>query len=220
VTATRRLAHGWEFNVSYTWSKSIDYTSFSTGGIVVQNSNNLRDERGLSDFDARHRFVFTSLYELPFKKNQLVAGWQLGVIVQSQSGNPFNVVTSNSTVNGVANTLRPDVAGPVTVFRNVNQWFDTSVFSAVPRFGNLGRNVIIGPGFNNADISVIKNTFIGEQWRVQFRAEVFDLFNHANFGRPGNTVGTPSFGRISTTRFPTGESGSSRQIQFALKLFF
>jgi hypothetical protein len=220
VTATRRLAHGCEFNVSYTWSKSIDYTSFSTGGIVVQNSNNLIDERGLSDFDARHHFVFTSLYELPFKKNQLVAGWQLGVIVQSQSGNPFNVVTSNSTVNGVANTLRPDVNGPVTVFRNVNQWFDTSVFSAVPRFGNLGRNVIIGPGFNNTDISVIKNTLIGEQLRIQFRAEVFDLFNHANFGRPGNTVGTPSFGRISTTRFPTGESGSSRQIQFAVKLRF
>jgi hypothetical protein len=80
--------------------------------------------------------------------------------------------------------------------------------------------VIIGPGFNNTDISVIKNTFIGEQVRIQVRAEVFDLFNHANFGRPGNTVGTPSFGRISTTRFPTGESGSSRQIQFALKLFF
>ncbi len=220
LTATRRLAAGWGFNASYTWSKSIDYTSFSTGGIVVQNSNNLNGERGLSDFDARHRFVFSSIYELPFKANQLVAGWQLGVIVQSQSGNPFNVVTSNSAVNGVANTLRPDVAGPVTVLRDVDHWFDTSVFNAVPRFGNLGRNVIVGPRFNNTDISVVKNTFIGERCRVQFRAEVFDLFNHANFGRPGNTVGTPSFGQISSTRFPTGESGSSRQIQFGLKLFF
>ncbi|HEU4767492.1 MAG TPA: hypothetical protein VFS77_08950, partial [Pyrinomonadaceae bacterium] len=112
------------------------------------------------------------------------------------------------------------VNGPVEILRDVDQWFDTSVFSAVPRFGNLGRNVVIGPRFNNADISLMKNTVFGEKWRIQFRAEVFDVFNHANFGRPGNTVGTPAFGQISTTRFPTGESGSSRQIQFAVKVGF
>ena len=220
LTATRRLTEGWQFNASYAWSKSIDYTSFSTGGILVQNSYNLPAERGPSDFDARHRFVLSSIYELPFKKNRLVSGWQLGVIVQSQSGNPFSVVTSNSTVNGVANTLRPDVSGPVAVFGNVDQWFDTSVFTAVSGFGNLGRNAIAGPSFNNTDISIIKNTYFRETLRVQFRAEVFDVFNHPNFGRPGNTVGTPSFGRITNTRFPTGESGSSRQIQFALKFGF
>ncbi len=220
LTATRRLTRGWQYNVSYTWSKSIDYTSFSGGGVVVQNSYDLAGERGPSDFDARQRFVFTSIYELPFNKNRLVSGWQLGVIVQSQSGNPFNVVASDSTVNGVANTLRPDVDGPVTVFSQVDHWFDTSAFTAVSRFGNVGRNAIIGPTFNNTDVSVIKNTYIGESLRVQFRAEVFDVFNHANFGRPGNTVGTPLFGRITSTRFPTGESGSSRQIQFALKVGF
>ena len=217
LTATRRLTKGWQFNASYTWSKSIDYTSFSTGGIFVQNSYDLPGERGLSDFDARHRFVLASSYELPFKKNRIVSGWQMGVTVQSQSGNPINVVTSNSTVNGTANTLRPDVQGPVTVLQDVDQWFDTSVFAPVTQFGNLGRNAIIGPRFNNTDISIIKNTYFRETLRVQFRAEVFDVFNHANFGRPGNTVGTPSFGRITSTRFPTGESGSSRQIQFALK---
>lgn len=220
LTASRRLAKGWEFNASYTWSKSLDYTSYSTGGILVQNSFDLPEERGLSDFDARHRFVFSSICELPFDDNRLVAGWQLGVIVQSQSGNPFNVVTSNSAVNGVPNTLRPDVNGPIEVLGDVEQWFDTSVFGAVPRFGNLGRNVIIGPAFNNVDVSVIKNTDLTEQLRLQFRAEVFDVFNHANFGRPGNTVGTPAFGRITSTRFPTGEAGSSRQIQFAVKLMY
>lgn len=220
LTATRRLAKGWQFDASYTWSKSIDYTSFSTGGLLLQNSYDLPGDRGLSDFDARHRFVLSSIYELPFHGNQLVSGWQLAVIVQSQSGNPVNIVTTNSTVNGVANTLRPDVQGPVEVFGEVDGWFDTSAFAAVPRFGNLGRNVIAGPTFNNTDISLIKNTSIGEDLRVQFRAEVFDVFNHANFGRPGNTVGTPSFGRISSTRFPTGESGSSRQIQFAVKFGF
>jgi hypothetical protein len=220
VSATRRFRRSWEFNASYTLSKSIDYTSFSTGGVLLQNSYDVPGDRGPSDFDARHRFVLSSIYDLPFRGNCFVEGWQLAVVVQSQSGNPFNVVTSNSTVNGVANTLRPDVSGPVETTGDVDGWFDTSVFSAVPRFGNLGRNVIIGPGFNNTDFAVIKNTNLGESWKLQFRAEFFDLFNHANFGRPGNVVGTPSFGRITSTRFPTGESGSSRQIQFALKLIY
>jgi hypothetical protein len=92
------------------------------------------------------------------------------------------------------------------------------VFTAVPRFGNLGRNVVTGPGFSNTDFAIIKNTKVGETLRVQFRAEFFDLFNHANFGAPGNVVGTPAFGQITSTRFPTGESGSSRQIQFAVKV--
>jgi hypothetical protein len=218
IAATQRLSHNLQFNASYTWSKSIDYNSFSTGGIVGQDAYNLRGDRGLSDFDARNRFVISALYDLPFKGNQFVSGWQFAVILQSQSGNPVNIVTSNSTVNGVANTLRPDVNGPVAITGSVDRWFDTSAFTAVPRFGNLGRNVIIGPGFNNTDFSIIKNTKFGEKLRAQFRAEFFDLFNQANFGQPGNVVGTPAFGRITSTRFPTGETGSSRQIQFAVKL--
>ena len=87
-------------------------------------------------------------------------------------------------------------------------------------FGNLGRNVIIGPRFDNVDFSIIKHFKIGDRMSAQFRAEFFDLFNHPNFGQPGNIVGTPAFGRITNTRFSTGESGSSRQIQFALKLMF
>ena len=92
----------------------------------------------------------------------------------------------------------------------------------VYHFGSLGRNVIIGPSFNNVDFSVIKNTNLTEEVRVQFRAEFFDLFNHANLGQPGRTaqVGSGTFGLITNTRFPTGDSGSSRQIQFALKLLF
>jgi hypothetical protein len=80
--------------------------------------------------------------------------------------------------------------------------------------------VVEGPGFSNTDFSIIKDTRLTERVRTQFRAEFFDLFNHANFGQPGNVVGTPAFGRITNTRFPTGESGSSRQVQLALKLFF
>jgi hypothetical protein len=224
VTAEKRLSRGWQFNTSYTWSKSIDYNSLNSQGVIVQNSYDLRNSRGLSDYDARHRFVFSTIYALPFRGNQLVEGWQLGSVVQSQSGNPVNLITSISAFNGVANTLRPDVTGTPTIIGSVDRWFDTSVFvnptSPTTHFGSLGRNVVIGPPFNNTDFSVIKNTRLTETTRVQFRAEVFDLFNHANFGQPGRTVGSATFGKITNTRFATGDSGSSRQIQFALKLLF
>ena len=220
VTANQRLARGLQFNASFTWSKSLDYNSFSSGGVVVQNSYDLRADRGLSDFDARYRVVVSAMYELPFRGNNLVEGWQVAAIIQAQSGNPVNIVTSNSSVNGVVNTLRPDVTGPITKIGDVDRWFDTSVFMPVAQLGSLGRNIVIGPGFSNTDFSVIKNTKVGERMRAQFRAEFFDLFNHPNFGQPGRVVGSPGFGRITSTRFPTGESGSSRQVQFALKLIF
>ena len=220
LTATQRINRGLQFNASYAWSKSLDYNSFSTGNIVGQDSYNLSGDRGLSDFDVRHRFVCTSIYDLPFDGNEFVEGWQLAAIVQSQSGSPVNIVTSNNSVNGIANTLRPDVNGPIEIIGSVDGWFDTSAFTAVPRFGSLGRNVVIGPTFNNVDFSIIKNTRVGETLRIQFRAEFFDLFNHANLGPPGNVVGTPAFGQITSTRFQTGESGSSRQIQFAVKISY
>jgi hypothetical protein len=137
-----------------------------------------------------------------------------------QSGNPVNIVTTNSGVNGMSGTLRPDVSGPIAIFGSPERWFDTSVFTAVPRFGNLGRNIVVGPGIQNADLSIAKDTTIGEKMRVQFRAEIFDVLNHANFAQPGTIVGSPSFGRITSTRFPTGELGSSRQIQLGVRLMF
>jgi hypothetical protein len=218
VTATQRLARGLQFDASYTWSKSLDYNSFSTGGVIGQDSYNLRADRGLSDFDARHRAVLNAIYDLPFRGNRLIEGWQFALIVQCQSGSPINIVSGNSTVNGIANTLRPDATGPINIVGQVERWFDTTAFIPVAHFGNLGRNVVIGPGFNTADASAIKNIHFSERARLQLRLEVFDLFNHANFGPPGNVVGTPAFGRLTSTRFPTGESGSSRQIQFAMKI--
>jgi hypothetical protein len=222
VNVTRRFSRGLQFNSSYTWSKSIDYNSSSgvAGLVTVQNSYDLRNDRGLSDFDARHRLVASGIYELPFKGNRIKEGWQLAAIVQLQSGNPLNVITTNSSVNGVANTIRPDVSGPIAIIGRPDRWFDTSGLAAVARFGSLGRNVIIGPGFNNVDFSVLKNTKLSEKTQLQFRAEVFDLFNHANFGQPGRVVGSATVAQITNTRFPTGDSGSSRQLQFALKFIF
>ena len=138
VTATQRLTHGLQFNAAYTLSKSLDYNSLNIQGVVVQNSYDLRGDRGLSDFDARHRFVVSAIYELPFRGNQFIEGWQLAAIVQTQTGNPVNIVTSTSTVNGVGNTLRPNVAGPISVIGNVDSWFNTSIFTPVPGFGSPG----------------------------------------------------------------------------------
>jgi hypothetical protein len=251
VTGNQRLSHGLQFNASYTFSKSIDYNSLNTQGVVVQDSFNIRGDRAVSDFDARHRFVINWLYELPFKGNRLVEGWQLSSITQLQSGNPINIITNINSFTG-AMSLRPDLIGPINIIGKVSPdlWFSntvcdprvtvstaagfctsSSVFalpvssSGVFHFGNLGRNVITGPDFKNADFSVLKNTKITESLNIQFRTEIFDLFNHANLGQPGRvaTVGSTSFGLITPTngtRFPTSDSGSSRQLQFALKLIF
>ena len=86
--------------------------------------------------------------------------------------------------------------------------------------GNLGRNALTGPDFVNTDFSVLKDTKITERFNLQFRAEMFDVFNHPNFGNPVLTTTSGAFGVIQSTRFPTGDFGSSRQVQFALKLQF
>ncbi|MET0164666.1 MAG: TonB-dependent receptor [Vicinamibacterales bacterium] len=220
ASVTQRLSRGFQLDTSYTWSKSLDTNSLNSSGFAVQDSYDIANQYGLSDFDARHRLVVSAIYELPFTRHPLSRGWQVAAIVQSQSGNPVNIVTSNSSLNGVPNTVRPDVTGPIRIIGSVDQWFDTSAFAAVDRFGNLGRNVVIGPGFHNTDLSIIKNIRRDKRVGLQLRMDVFDIFNHANFGPPGNVVGGPTFGKITRTRFPTGEAGSSRQIQLAVKAWF
>ena len=220
ASVTKRLSGGLLFDTSYTWSKSLDTNSLNSSGFAVQNGDDIPNQYGLSDFDARHRFVLSATYELPFAGHTLTRGWQLATIVQAQSGNPVNIVTNNSSLNGVPNTVRPDLVGPIRIIGSVDRWFDPSAFAAVNRFGNLGRNVVIGPAFLNTDLSVVKTMTVANSYRLQLRADVFDLFNHANFGPPGNVVGTPTFGKITRTRLPTGEAGSSRQIQLAIKVSF
>ena len=220
VSVSKPFARGLQVNASYTWSKSLDYNSLSSQGIVVQDSDDLRGDHGPSSFDTRQRVVLRGIYDLPFRGKGFLDGWQIAAIFQAQSGNPVNIVTTNSTVTGVPSTLRPDVTGPIAILGGVDEWFDTSVFTPVARFGNLGRNVVVGPGFDNTDFSMMKKTQLGERAHIDLRAEVFDLLNRANFGQPGNVVGTPTFGRIVNTRFPTGESGSSRQFQLGVKLVF
>jgi outer membrane receptor protein involved in Fe transport len=268
VTSNLNSFHGLQFNASYTYSKSLDYTSQNGQGVVIQNSLSPFGDKGLSDYDARHRLSLNFIYSLPFKGNRLVEGWQAGGIISDQSGNPVNlVVTGLSGLTGLA-TLRPDQLGAVQIVNTPVpngsttsgiQWFANSTcdptrafspscsgatFSIATtgianfHFGNMGRNAIIGPGFNNVDFSIIKKTKITERITNEFRIEAFDLFNHANLGQPGRgaqlvatnpalpvsatnpLIVNPAFGLITNTRFQTGDSGSSRQLQFAMKVIF
>jgi hypothetical protein len=245
VSATERPVHGLQFTASYTLSKSLDTNSLSNNTIIVQNSFDIGNSYGPSDFDARHRFVVNAIYDLPFRGNHFVDGWQIGVITQAQTGNPLNIVTNITTLNGIVNTLRPDLIGDPTIVGSVGQWFNNSVCDpriasgagscvqgsifALPyspdgtlHFGNLGRNAVYGPGFSNTDLSVIKNVNLAGTARLQLRLETFNIFNQANFGQPGRiaSVGSTSFGVINNTRFPTGDSGSARQVQLAIKVLF
>jgi hypothetical protein len=219
LAITKHASHGLRLDASYTWSKSLDTNSLNSSSFAVQDSYNIPAQYGLSDFDARHRFVLSASYALPFTGHVLTRGWQLAAVVQSQSGNPVNIVTANGSLNGVPNTVRPDVTGPVRIIGSVDRWFDPSVFVAADHFGNLGRNVVIGPAFHNTDLSLSKDARPGGL-SLQFRVDLFDVFNHPNFGPPGNIVGSPTFGKITRTRLPTGEAGSSRQIQLAVRVSF
>jgi hypothetical protein len=167
---------------------------------------------------------------LPFSANRLVAGWEVGTVIQAQTGNPLNPTLAIATP--ISLTVRPDVTRPIQVTGDPAGWFGTSAVFATEfaspclgttcHPGNLSRNAITGPKFVNTDFSVIKNTKLTERFNLQFRGEMFDIFNHPNFGNPGLTF-TPTsttFGKITSTRFPTGDFGSARQIQFSLKLKF
>ena len=234
LTVNKHLSHGLQLLGSYTYSKSLDYNSLSTGETyIIQNAYNLRGDYGPSEFDARHRVVVSGFYQLPFKGNRLVNGWQVAVVTQAQTGNPLNPTLAIGPGRGISLTVRPDITGPVQTTGNPFQWFaNKAVFvspcaPAVPPAtfptchpGDLGRNAITGPDFVNTDFSVIKDTKITERFNLQFRTEFFDIFNHPNFGNPTLTVTSSAFGKIQATRFPNGDQGSARQVQFGLKLQF
>lgn len=226
VTGNKRMSKGLQFNASYTYSHSIDEASRNLNGIVVQDSTNISRSRGSSDFDARHRFVVNAIYDLPFQGNRLISGWSVAPILSLQSGNPINIIVASNTITGLANSVQPNASGPLEITSNpLANWFaNANSVLSIPTntFGNLGRNAVVGPDFKNLDLSLIKNTKLTERTNIQLRCDAFDLFNHPNYGQPGRVFSptSTSFGVITNTRFPTGDSGSSRQLQLALKLQF
>ena len=234
VRYQQRLTRGFSALASYTWAKSIDDASnfFTSAGDpnFPQNSYDVAAERGLSNFDVRHRFSLSYSYALPFKKPgaglvaSLVNGWETFGIVTLQSGRPFTVALlpeidnsgTGRSILGFGANDRPNVVGNGELSNpTTDQWFNTAAF-AFPfpgTFGNAGRNILEGPGFQNVNMSILKNTRFNERFNLQFRAEAFNLFNHANFNLPDNFLGSPTFGRITSARDP-------RHIQFGLKLLF
>jgi outer membrane receptor protein involved in Fe transport len=223
----QRLRAGLSALVSYTWSKSIDEGSsfFTSAGDpnFPQNSRDLSAERGRSNFDVRHRMSISYGYDLPFK-GLLLGGWQTFGILTFQSGRPLTVAllsdwdnsnTGRSNLGFGAND-RPDVLhNPNLDEPTAERWIDTAAFVPPARgnFGNAGRNIVEGPGYQTVNVSLIKNTRVAERSTVQFRAEVFNLLNRTNFGMPGNFLGSPSFGQVMSAESP-------RRIQLGLKLLF
>ncbi|HZJ44337.1 MAG TPA: hypothetical protein VFD63_11250, partial [Pyrinomonadaceae bacterium] len=239
----KRLSHGLSFQSSYTWSKAIDdasttETAFSNTppGARMQDAFDTKAERGRSAFDTRHNFVTSATYELPrFNANgvgdKLLNGWELTGILTYHTGFPFNVVlgfdrANDASVDDVAQ--RPDMVTGRTaesaVTGDPTRYIDSTAFQVQPAgtYGNSGRNILEGPGFTTFDMGIYKNTTLFEKVRFQFRAEFFNLFNHANFAIPDNLVVFTSeqstvpanFGRITRT------TSTSRQIQLGLKFIF
>jgi carboxypeptidase family protein/TonB-dependent receptor-like protein len=236
VKLDKRFTHGLSSLLSYTWSRSIDGASvfFGSGAnattIFPQDNYNLAAERGDSDFDIRHRLSWSVIYELPEARalKALGRGWQLGGILSLQTGQPFSLLTGQgNSATGLGND-RPDLVGdPNAGPHTVERWFNTAAFApnALLTFGNSGRNIVRGPGFQNFDFSVLKNTAIREGVNLQFRAEFFNITNHPNFALPANVLAAPNFGSLFQTPDAAQNnvglgSGGPRLIQFAVKLNF
>jgi len=226
LRAEKRYSGGISFLGAYTLSRSIDTTSavqFSDGDDnTPQNSRNIAAERGLSNFDLRQRLSWALTWDLPLRsQNLLVRGWQLGSILAVQSGRPFTprLTFDNSNTGNVGGFFahdRPNLLGdPRLSDPKPERFFNTSVFAVAPQyqFGNAGRNILTGPGFASLDLSLAKSFPIREDWRLQFRAEMYNALNRSNFRLPDGYVDRATFGRVLSAH-------PSRQFQLALRFAF
>lgn len=228
----RRLQNNYSYNVSYTLSSSKDDAS-SPGATesetnVPQNVRNIFSDDGEwahSSFDHRHQLVASGTYQLPLVgaagglKRAAFGGWRVNTIFVAQAGAPFTVNLGVDQANiGAGPAQRPNQAGDPNLAggaRTVERWFDTSAFSlpAPYTFGNAPRNSVIGPGYVNLDLAIAKTWPLPGTRELEFRWEVFNATNRANFNLPNRTFGTQNFGRIFSARDP-------REMQFALRLVF
>jgi hypothetical protein len=225
----KRFSRGLQFLASYTWGKSLDHAgSPASGGGAVggPQSVTLFDEsRGPSGFDVKHRFVLSYVWELPFGEGRrfandgmlkpILENWQFGGIVTLSTGRPFSL-TLNTGVNNGAPSWPNRIGDGRLDSPTVDKWFDTAAFVAPPpnTYGDVGRGVLYAPGTQTIDVSLSRNFPIAKRYRVQFRADAFNLFNTPQFGFPNAAIGSPTAGRISTT------IADNRSMQFALKLDF
>jgi hypothetical protein len=242
----RRFSSGLLLRGVYTRSKTIDdgdsLNATASGGepALASNPFNLRADRGLANFDVRNVGVVNATYALPFGPDKhflhgasgpgatLARGWTVNSIVTVQSGFPFtpqlsyNPSNNGDTRNPVRPFVNPGFTGPVNL-GTPSQWFNPAAFLAPPNgsgfYGNLGRDTLTGPGLATWDLSFLKDTSIREDLDLQFRAELFNVLNRANFNTPNAIAFTPT-GVSPTAGVITGTSTTSRQVQFALKLIW
>ena len=232
-----RYLNGLALLGSYTYSRTLDDGGEQLiGDLSLRDARNVKAERSLSSGDQRHRFVTSVLYDLPVGRgralgisntflNAILGNWQVNGIVTVHTGQPFTPTLGTSTANtGAPRPNRIADGNFPSGQRSVNDWFDKAAFvaPAAYNYGNAGRNILTGPGAVNFDGSLFKSfplAFLGEAGQFQFRAELFNAFNHPQFGTP--LVGSAS------TRVDIAQGGTlttlandMREIQFAVKILF
>jgi hypothetical protein len=231
LSVEKRMSRGLQLMLAYTLAHAIDdvATEFGGGAGTPQDIRRRRADRGNSSFDLRHRMTLSYIYDIPVGKgravnltgraaNLLIGGWQTNGILTIQTGLPFNLGHAGANTGGAGGS-RPDYLREPTLpsdQRSLARWFDTTAFGtpAIYTFGNLARNALFGPGRWNYDSSLFKNFHLNEKMRFEFRAELFNLFNHPQFGQPAATIGAGGVGTITST------VGNPRQIQIGGRFIF
>jgi hypothetical protein len=234
VKLERRMAKGFSFLSSYTWSKSMDTAISGYGSsesISLQNPYDPNGSRSVSGFDVPHMFSTAVIYALPFGSgrsmlnrgvaSRIFGNWQVNGIITLRSGQPYNpqmnVDIANIGAVNNATRVRPDLTGnPRLNNPRPEAWFDRTAFAA-PRpftFGSAGRNILRSDAVQNLDLSLFREDRLGERFRLQVRIESFNLLNHPTFGIPQTVFTNPQFGRVS------GTESTARQVQLGLKLLF
>lgn len=237
ASANHRFDGGSQVTANYTWSKNLT-TSINDRSTSPQNAYDIRSEYQLAAFDRRHILSINYSYEIPFFKSQrgfagkVLGGWQASGIVTYNTGLPFTVTTSSYDAAGLgivnANpAARPNVICDPNVggAQTAQQWFNTScfvgnpplvtgVFTPVPNtVGNTARGNVVGPPTTRFDLTAVKNIRFGESFRIQLRAEAFNIFNQVNFRALSTNVTAANFGQVTSVRDP-------RTMQFGAKIFF
>ncbi|MPZ19485.1 MAG: TonB-dependent receptor plug domain-containing protein [Luteitalea sp.] len=230
LQAEQRYSNGLAFLTAYTFARCLDDTPgtfIAEAGAGFQHARDLRSDYGPCNQDVRHRFTGSLVYELPFGPGQafgsgatgllghLIGGWRVASIATLRSGYPFTVFALGDPANVGSGRIRANLVGDPTIAdRTLERFFNTDAFAnPVGDFGDLGRNTMIGPSFKNVDLSIIKSVNLGATRQLELRAELFNLFNHTNFGIPGNVVDSATFGALTS-------ASTARDIQLGLKFIF
>jgi len=237
IKAEQRFSRGMSYLVAYTYSKSLDTAStLNAGPQWTDPTRRLETAKGPSDFDARNRFSAAFEYQLPFGRNRsllknlgaadrLVSGWGVRGTVFLQTGDLVSPGMNLARVGTCATacTARPDRVGAGNLSkdeRTLDRFFDINAFQLLQnggldrRVGNGGRNILYQPGIKNHDLQIFKNTRLFETHTLEFRWEMYNAWNHANWGAASANVEVPAtFGKILSR-------GGTRTMQFALRYDF